>query len=903
MIASALFYIETSREKYCRQILENGEFSSGLEFHHSDLTDEINFSKMLTTKSKLGSEINEYKLNKYLRPNYYSPYYTFDQSLFFLNQTDDNSVIGFDFDESILEYCVEGSRLPAIWNETIIISQNSTFPDINDTIKVSFPFYPPFSTVPKLFNNSITVSGVIAPSSLKDSNFIEELSIESNYCLLTTITNYNSLIQEIRDNLLDHVTVIWISETVVHFPFEIDQSSLKNNNVVDFVGRLDEYLTSKKHWRKFFYIEDIIIRIPQDFNTLHNQLEKTNTALAIIFVFIIPIFLLAFLLVSFSNSLNIEKQKKSLILLKMRGFSNRFVFLILTLETTFLAVLAFIFGITLGIPFSALMENIAGISDNSSIASLASITPFTIQMILFGGSIFTMITVLPSAFRLSRISVVSLAEESSRKKTQRFDIFKGNLDIILLTQGILGIFVFSWLLSAVDISTVSINIFLLILLLVFLSPFAILGGLLFFYNRFIPVIINRIGNFFWKKDWRLLSVVSRNLYGNITTTKRITLLIAISISFLMVLSISSSTITQNRINQFYDQVGCDLVISVTGVPGDDIQNLKTQLEMIPGLNTTEVCSSTWEVYDATLRVRTIQLQGIDYNFNQIAFWPSYYDNNSLEQLVTSIFNSSRQHPAIIDSRLSQENNIETGDRYQVYKHGGMGVLRTFHVQGITNNWPGIIDRSNEHDRYLIVPNQILTSISNEGIRRNIWCKISKNYQSVIDQSLNIVKQFGIHQNNINAPIDQIKIDSASLGGIIGVVNIITVFNFIAAIILVSIVIIFFTYVRTTSHAVEIGLSRALGMKYKQVFLLLFTEPLVIFILSGVPGAIIGSILLIACFNIFSALLGQGLPYILYFDIPTLTLIFGWILIVILFSGLFSSLLATRANVSKILKVE
>ena len=118
-------------------------------------------------------------------------------------------------------------------------------------------------------------------------------------------------------------------------------------------------------------------------------------------------------------------------------------------------------------------------------------------------------------------------------------------------------------------------------------------------------------------------------------------------------------------------------------------------------------------------------------------------------------------------------------------------------------------------------------------------------------------------------------------------------------------IILFTTVRIASHTTEIGLSRALGMKTKQVFLLMFTEPLILFLISGIPGILFGSFFTLFLLQWTNPLLtlGGGTPFVVYPNLFSIFLIYSSIFVVTLVSGFLASIIGSRANISKILKVE
>ena len=102
---------------------------------------------------------------------------------------------------------------------------------------------------------------------------------------------------------------------------------------------------------------------------------------------------------------------------------------------------------------------------------------------------------------------------------------------------------------------------------------------------------------------------------------------------------------------------------------------------------------------------------------------------------------------------------------------------------------------------------------------------------------------------------------------------------------------------------EIALGRALGLKNRQLFLLTFIEPLLLFLLSAIPGTIIGAFILMGLAFFYGS--GEFLtpPLVLDFNLPVILSMYGLLITVMVLFGMITSVSTTRASVAEILKAE
>ncbi|MFX0062485.1 MAG: FtsX-like permease family protein [Candidatus Hermodarchaeota archaeon] len=128
-------------------------------------------------------------------------------------------------------------------------------------------------------------------------------------------------------------------------------------------------------------------------------------------------------------------------------------------------------------------------------------------------------------------------------------------------------------------------------------------------------------------------------------------------------------------------------------------------------------------------------------------------------------------------------------------------------------------------------------------------------------------------------------------------------NLVTGLVVIVSTIILFGITRVIRQTQEVALSRSLGMKYSQVFRLMFTETFMLFIFSGIFGALMGSVLTMNIFLNIQEMPRQGALVPPHIDFLLITGYYMIILLIIAVVGVFTSLIATRANISKILKAE
>jgi len=686
---------------------------------------------------------------------------------------------------------------------------------------------------------------------------------------------------------------------------------LTEQNIIQYINNLHSFC-DQYSWN--IYLNNIKIQ-SQDSGQfqylIKGEIEEFYGFFFMFISFSTPSFILSILLVNFSIGVMNERRKKAITLLKMRGLSSNYILSILIIELAIISLLTSIFAIFLGIPLAMLMYSTFGflLFDFSVISTMTITIPSSVfQTILIFSFILTFGSYFLSARRLAKTSIAELQEEISKKKARKVRGIRGNIDIFLLIQGIFGVILLYYFLDVISEGPNETGIigilFPLILILAFFSPLLFIIGFIFSFNRFTPIILHKMGKFFWKRDWGLLATATRNLSVNIKVTVRTTLLIACTLSFLIILWSLPLSISENLVDNNYYNIGSDIQIS--NYNSTAVSDLFPQLHNISGLEATFVDRIRIETSENEQIYQNIWMYGINENFSEIAHWRDFYDDTSLDSLVSRLFSSSSEYPVIIDSISSSRDRLKIGNDYELT----IGNTESYNlsIEGISDYWPLCFNRYSRTDICIVTTQAALLNMRNKFsseyysssfIIGRISSQVERN--GVIEQVQNICWNNDIHWIKIAGENLDLDIDSRT--GILFWIT--TNFNLSAALSIIIVLIVLFTFIRLTSYATEIGLSRALGMKFRQVFLLMFLEPMLLFLISGLPGVFVGFALLFGIVFFFSTsfLNLTGPPFMLVFDLPTLFLIITSIFVVTLIAGGLTSFLATRANISKILKAE
>ncbi|MFW9994386.1 MAG: FtsX-like permease family protein, partial [Candidatus Odinarchaeota archaeon] len=577
--------------------------------------------------------------------------------------------------------------------------------------------------------------------------------------------------------------------------------------------------------------------------------------------------------------------------------------------TVLIAILATVIALVAGLPLALVMGTTAGFLrfNAGSDGYVMVLDPALVTMMLVLGITFTLLTHIPSIVRLSRSSVVNLQKEASKMKKRKIKVLLGQFDVILLATGLLGMLVFTFFIELFrdagpqDASNLLIFIPLLTLF-AFISPFLFLIGCILGFNRLISPALNLLSNFFWKFDWRLLATVTRNLSANIKLMTRTTLLIAVTISFLVALIVLPVSVQQYQQEQLYYSNGSDITMTLPVLSEDQTAKLLASLDGIQGLAVTSVRRGMFESFYSLTGRDEVYFLGIEQDFASIAHWQTYYDDDTLETLVASLFSSPSSHPVIADATTGKLATLDQSYSIQLRTRGPVMITP---VNTMTN-FPGIAPNWSPGSYYLVCQyDQIIgiTGFTRLQLANEIWGKVLPGYEhgEVMKEFRKTVESMGLDGNDVISVIEEMeKLQSQREARLIWqVVN----YNFLGGLAIILSVVTLYAFASLSRNIREIGLGRALGLKKHQILLLLLTEPVMLFFMTGIPGGAIGLLLLVGLITLFGPILFWGPPFVLNLSLSTIVMIYSIIFIAMILIGMITSLTAVRSNISQILKVE
>ncbi|MFX1255855.1 MAG: FtsX-like permease family protein [Promethearchaeota archaeon] len=840
----------------------------------------------------------------------------------------------YGLNESILNYCMNGSRLPSNQNETIFYDRRLFGALVALNERIDFTCHYPEGN--GQYTATLTAVGIITPSTLTEGSIyksiINDLTQDEQYCIITSMNWAFDLAHTIKKEIDAQIPPESNYEYKVfaaaHYKYTFNFSAVTRDNVlavVDSIPRLEASLGSLDlfpeyegftSYARLSFLPDLKSDLWQ-FNNLFPSFVYTVSLVLIIVL----------LLVNFSLGLINVKRKKSLVMLKTRGLSNRFVFLTMFLETCVIALGSSLLALLVGMPLSLVLGSSTGLLafNNPINPSRLIVTPEAIQLIFLGSFLLALLVHLPSLASLSRSNIGALSEPSTRKKARKISIVIGKLDVLFFSLGSVGIALISILILFLRSSPsgqVAFSFFLDEFMLLFLSSLLLFFiGFISAFNRLIPKIIHKLGTFFWKRDWRLLAHATRNLGVSPYVTNRITLLIAITLGLLVVFSILPETLHANSIDNAFYEIGSEISYSTRNT--DHFNRVVTDLRNISGFSFTIIkeLSLDFSIPDEnnpnSYYAYSNDLMGIEEDFAQGAHWQSYYDDEPLATLVKTLFDAEVNNSVIVDSRTLVREHFAIGGSYsistdevQTEPYSATNTQIPVSVRAATNFWPRLIRGTKINGGYFITKTSFLDELG------SLVFDPYSTYNPVLHVILGqVLPEYDTNQvlSSIQAVISN---QTHSLDGLHTVYdygvfqedNILNMFlwfsanaNLVATLAIVLSAIILFMVMKTLKQAQELALSRSLGMKLPQLYLLTFMEPLILFVVSGVPGTLVGTIL------VFVSILQTGMmatlpyhPQICLFPLISCYVLFFIILVII---GLVNSLMVTRTNISKMLKVE
>jgi ABC-type antimicrobial peptide transport system permease subunit len=905
MLAGCLYYLEFAKQDLYHGFLENDidkqlDFNSWSSYQGNGKT----FDDIMASNAFLEQKISLHDLELVARSAPLYPRSFLFESIIYREESYLRVIRGYyGLNNFVLDDCIVNSRFPVNQSEILAFVPVNNSLAVNDQVNLTFNYVSDGNLTSH--DLTLTITGIITNSSLKSDSRLRGLFSLNQFQFFSSLELFTSLISDIETELLDEVDL----EVNNEYQLDLDFSNIKHGEAVETVNKLLAFMKdiddSRYQSRLFFY---------QSHYQLSASIMNIEGFFFQFFLISIPVLILVCTLVFFSLGLINEQRQKITALIKTRGVSNSFIFLVLFIETFIVALIAVAISMVAGVPVAILLGGSSGFLEFSRVADYDIVlNQLTLQNLVVLGFAMTFVTHAPAIIKLSRSEVVLLEQQASKKKKRRTGILSSNTDVLLLTTGLLGMIIFNLFMEIIRNAGAQQGLLALflpfIMLFLLVSPLAFLLGSLITYNRFIPLILHQLGGFFWKKNLRVLATAARNLNSNVKVTTRATLLVAITLSFLIIMTIFPVSASQYQVDSLYYDNGADIKARVNLGDEDSFQELVNDLDSIPGLKVMRVIIVRDDSYSWSSNEQySNYFIGIEPNFDDLAHWQDYYNDKTLEELVSSLYSSPLNNTLMVDSKKALEESIILGESYQLTLHEGYDNQEKIEIipVAIAGYFPGLITRWSNLNRFFACKYSYALHLNeNHSLygSREAWGKILPGYdpETVTEQFIETMESNGHDaETTVSVPVSLEQAEkslSTSLSWL--VVN----YNFLGALAVIMAAIALFGYARIAQNTRELALGRALGMKYHQMFALMTTEPVLLFLLSGLPGALIGLSLMVGLIQMFGQNLFWGPPFILDFNLPVIMVTYGMILLAMILLGVIISFKSTKANISEILKTE
>ncbi|MFW9994155.1 MAG: FtsX-like permease family protein, partial [Candidatus Odinarchaeota archaeon] len=692
--------------------LESNRFTS---FNYTGTIDHVR-----SVERYLEQKIDQYGLSDYLSISSFFPSSFMEDSIFFQNTS---YYLGFSghtgLNETILEDCVLGSQVPSSLAEILVYAPENTSLSVGNEINVTLHYYTSSGRINH--NMTFTVAGLLKNSTIGNDSYIRNYFDThlfhgtykyDDYFFFTSLENLYSLIQQIKQDAGSTQPTI---DTITYFLIDINIDSIDRSNVVRVVNSLNNFVwdLNEEENRRIGHLQAFYVNPIYDFNMLLYDINNFFISFTLISS---PVLVLVVVLVFFSLDFVNEKRKKAVALLMARGVSNRFIFLVLSIEAIFMALLATTVSTVTGVILSWLIASSSGfLSFNREITFVPIIDLTTLLMMVLLAIGMTVLVHMPSIVRLSRSPVQVLEQEATKKKKRKTGRLRSQTDTLLLFTGLAGLITLDTVLQILRKSSSSDMVFQLfsffIFILLFFSPLLVLIGSIESYNRFIAPLIYHLGHFFWKKNMWLLSVAMRNLNVNVKTTARATLLVAIAISFLLFIAAVPQSFMNHHEDTLYYDYGSDINLDLSSdelSTQETVSLLMSTLSEIDGIYVTRVQRVGKMISVDQGRSSNAVFLGISSNFTAVSHWRNFYDDQSLEELVSALYNATEYNAVIVDSRTAREETMTMHENNSLI-FNDQSTLEIVPV-AVTNFFPGLINKKSANNQLFVCKDSFLTDL-------------------------------------------------------------------------------------------------------------------------------------------------------------------------------------------------
>ena len=646
------------------------------------------------------------------------------------------------------------------------------------------------------------------------------------------------------------------------------------------------------------YVRSSIMNAIRDFDSL-------IFALILILTFVsLPVLVIALYLVIYSFGLIRRQKQEQIGIIKTRGGSWTQILAILLGEMLISTFFAILVGIVVSYFFGDLVMRSTDYLQFLGSPVRVVLTRSLFETLLIWGLIFALLLNFRRIIQMSRQDITETLEPTEKRdplwKRYYLDIaifIIGTavwISVMAIQRGMLS--------GGIDYNPFLYLVLMILQILFLPAPFLMFFGTIMVISRFFPFLMRKLSDIAWRVEGGVNSFAIRNIVRHKQAANRAVLLITLALSFsILSSSLIFSLDETEKMKKFYSE-GADISLEQGNRLNKTIYTLLkeniTQLSSISGIYLAD--HSQYGYLDLWYRFLFVDPT----TYANVAFnLPIFKLSDSLSSLMNKI--SDNQSVVLFEGNLKKHiPRTSIGNNFSLLMGNDTKQEQvTFKIAGTFKYWPQLYpEYYYDFSRYywIIGSLGLFEKLNQTNYLNNILGKYQAKLNSINNVEEAVEKITNVTKLTPYAPALEYKEyhDSFTRIFTLSILNsdlIICVAVSVVGIIMFA----FFTYVE---RGKEIGVERALGMTKIQTAQSFLVEGILILGFGTIIGVMTG-IYFVAMF-LQAIQFGQDVPPQII-SYPT-TLLIQMLVGILLIAGigtLIPSIMASRKDISRILKVE
>lgn len=416
----------------------------------------------------------------------------------------------------------------------------------------------------------------------------------------------------------------------------------------------------------------------------------------------LPVLFLAWFFALTASWISVNERRREIGLLKVRGATNKQIFISIVIEAVVVGILGGIVGVLIGYLSSIYFIKVLAEKFTETLIPkevLFELLPFYTVFSVTAGVIISLFATFIPAKRVANMELQKclkeyLEEIEAEKWKPRLTWILFILGLAKTIEMVLGLSVLKILMQT-DFYARNIFVILLLILLNFADMILIpLGPLFFIYglSRIITHYASKLQKFFRAIVKPVLGQLSdiavKNFMRKSTRTARVMFLIALTLSFGIIMVTTSASSTQFTIRTLEIEVGADIKV-LSAYPTNETQ-LLNNISSIEGVEAITTIRET----GASGTISYARLIMIDENYFNVSFirkeYLEYQKSSSIEEIYKLFKNG--ENSCIISQYINEEYTYEPGDILRITLNIGEKQIRmNLTVVAIAKVFPGLQD--------------------------------------------------------------------------------------------------------------------------------------------------------------------------------------------------------------------